>query len=576
MAYGRDMKNLVVRSATFHFRGFIPVDLIPVVGKRERHRTLETTIYAEAIHRRDAERIRHREWIAETRRRHRLEYLVLDELTDEQILDLTREVYRDQREAAESRRDEYARKLQADPDFEVGGYEALLLKLRQGAVIGEDSLGLAEDFTADILARRMIDISRSPASREKLKRRIVDALVQVQIDLINMITGETGKRSDPSLLDPETRLPREVKNDPDGRAGTTQHVKNTLSALAGEFLGEIRLRRRDKGYQAVAASMRLIVGFFGPDINVKRLRRRECNRFRSFVLELPSNYTKRYPKVGDVRLIPSLRKPEHDLMSYANVNKILRHLIQFLGWLEEVEVIERAPSTKNFTLRDPIPEKEKRKPFTADQLHCIFGSAKMKAEAMAESIFYWSYVIGLYQGIRLNEIARLDQEDIIDVDGSSWITIKMPEEITAGETPGGTKTMARTLPMHWVLIKLGLPEFARSRPREAKLFMEARRGPDGYFSGDVSDQTREFLDNLGIGKGGPTFHSLRHNFRDAMSDADISQEVSAYLGGWSLPGVMNEVYGSTRMRPTLKGELDKIGYDQLDEKILNLHPAGSM
>lgn len=572
MARGRDMKNLVIRNGTFHFRGFIPVDLIPVVGKRERHRTLETTNYAEAIHRRDAERIRHREWVAETRRRHRLEYLVFDELTDEQILDLTREVYRDQREVVESRRDEYVRKLQADPDFKVGGYEALLLKLRQGAVIGEDTFGLAEDFTEEILARRMIDISRSPASREKLKRRIMDALVQVQIDLIDMITGKTGKRTDPSLLDPETRLPRAVKNDPDGRAGTTRHVKNTLSALTEEFLGEIRLRRRDKGYQAVSASMRLLVGFFGPDIGVRRLRRRECNRFRFFVLELPSNYTKRYPNVGDVRLIPSMRKPEHDLMSYANVNKILRHLIQFLGWLEQVEVIERAPSTKNFTLRDPIPDKEKRRPFTDDQLHRIYGSARMKAEAMAQSMFYWSYLIGLYQGIRLNEIARLDPEDIIEVDGSPCFAIKVPNEISTGEAPGGTKTIARTLPMHWVLTRLGLPEFARSRPRGAKLFQEARRGPDGYFSGDVSDQTRGFLDSLGIGKGGPTFHSLRHNFRDAMSDADLSQEVSAYLGGWSLPGVMNEVYGSTRMRPTLKRELDKIGYDQLDEKILNLRP----
>ena len=65
MARSRDMQNLVRRGDTWHFRGFAPKDLIKFTGKRERHRSLETTSYSEAIHRRDAERVRHREWIEE-------------------------------------------------------------------------------------------------------------------------------------------------------------------------------------------------------------------------------------------------------------------------------------------------------------------------------------------------------------------------------------------------------------------------------------------------------------------------------------------------------------------------------
>lgn len=442
-------------------------------------------------------------------------------------------------------------------------------KLRRGVIIGADPLGIADGFTDDILNQRLVDISRSPASREKLRRRITEVLAQVQIDLLDMITGQPGTRTDTSLLDPETRLPRTPSFTVDGRPGATGMVRNTLSALAGEFLREVRLRRRDKGYKAIEASMRLLQEFFGPDIDVQRVRRRQCNQFRDFVMSMPSNYRKRYPK-APIKDIPALRRPEHDLMSYANVNKILRHLIQFLRWCEEMEVIDRAPSSQNLTLRDPVSEKEKRLPFTDDQLRQIFTSPFMRAQASNHSMFFWCYVIGLYHGLRLNEIAGMDADCISVIGGTPCIEVRIPEEVLERETHGGTKTMPRTLPMHWVLIELGLPEFGSARPPGAKLFEEARAGADGYASRDVSDKTRVFLDSLGMPSGGPTFHSLRHCFRDAMTEADLSQDVSAFLGGWKLTGTMNAVYGSSKLRKSHKAHVDQVSFGEIDKIILSL------
>ncbi len=200
------MRNLIQRGDTWHFRGYVPKDLISVVRKREAHRSLKTTIYAEAVHRRDAERIRHRDWIEEERRRHRRVYLVLDELTDDQVLDMAREVYAEQRAIAQDRREEFADKARRTKTFERGGYEALFEELRKGVIVGEDEFGIAEDFTNEILDNRMIDISRSPASKAKLQQRITEVVAQVQIDLLGMIAGNLGATHDTSLLDPETRL----------------------------------------------------------------------------------------------------------------------------------------------------------------------------------------------------------------------------------------------------------------------------------------------------------------------------------------------------------------------------------
>ncbi len=540
-----------------------------MVGKREVHLSLKTTLYSEAVHRRDAERIRHRDWIEEQRRRHRRIYLVLDELTDEQVLDMAREVYAEQRDIALERREEFAVKARQTKAFEVGGYEALFEELRQGVVIGEDQFGIAEGFTNEILDHRMIDISRSPSSKAKLQQRITEVVAQVQIDLLSMITGNPGAQQDTSLLDPETRLPRMPTYEVDGRPGATGPVKNTLSSLVEEFLGEVRLRRGDKGFVAIDATMRLLCEFFGPDLDVKRLRRRQCNQFRDFLMSMPSNYRKRYPNTP-IKEIPGERKPTHNLMSYANVNKILRHLIQFLRWCEEMEVIERAPSSTNLTLRDPVSEKEKRLPFTEDQLRQIFTSQLMRAEAGNQSMLFWCYVIGLYQGLRLNEIAGLDADCITQNEGIPCIEIRVPDTVLDRDSHGGTKTIPRTLPMHWVLIELGLPLFASARPIGTKLFEEARTGAGGYVSREVSDKTRTLLDTLGMPTGGPTFHSFRHCFRDAMTDADLSQEVSAFFGGWKLSGTMNAVYGSSKLRKSYKSYLDQVSYGEIDGVVLSL------
>ena len=577
MARSRDMRNLIQRGDTWHFRGYVPKDLIGIVGKREVHRSLGTTVHAEAVRLRDAERIRHRDAMDEARRRHEREFLTIYDLDDEEVLDIAREVYAQQLAIAKNRRGEFAASARENGSFEMGGYNALHDELRRGVVIGGDKFGAARVLTNQILEDRMIDLSGAPKARERLQQRISEVIAQVQHDLLDMIEGYPAQHADPSLLDPETRLPRRPSFQVDGRPGSTGPVKNTLANLSEEFLKEVRLRRRDKGYSAMVASMRLLVEFFGPDMDARRIRRRECAQFREFVMSLPTNYRKRYPRLS-VTEIPANPRPEHELMSYANVNKILRHLIQFLGWCEEMEVIERAPSNKNLTLREPVSEKEKRQPFTEDQLQQIFSSSFMRQEACNRSMFFWCYVIGLYQGLRLNEIAAMSADSIVVVDGTHCMDVRIPDGVLDRDTPGGTKTIPRSLPMHWVLVELGLPEFASDRPPGAKLFAEARAGADGYLSRDVSDKTRTFLDILGMPTGGPTFHSLRHCFRDAMTEADLSQDVSAFLGGWKLSGTMNAVCGSSKLRKSYKDHLDRVSYGDIDNIVVSLKDklAGSI
>jgi integrase len=422
---------------------------------------------------------------------------------------------------------------------------------------GTDTTGAIKNYTDQVLEHRMVDLTNAPAARRRLEQRVAQAILQSQKDLIDEVNGRPNVSVNDAFFDKARGQPREAPKVV-RKQSTPMDAPWLLDRASEEFLKEIRVRRRDKGYFAVRTTMRLMRSFFGSKADVRKLRRADCRSFREFVMSLPTNYTKGYRGI-EPKDIPAIRRSEHDLMSYGNVNKTLDHVSLFMNWLEAEEIVEQVPQLRSLKLKDPVSEKEKRKPFQADHLKLIFGSDRMRAERESQSMFFWCSVVGLYHGLRLDEIVSLDASCVTEIDGHPIIQVKLPNEVRDQTIRGGTKTVPRYLPMHPILVGLGLPEFARSRPLGEMLFAEARRNADGYFSDDMSEDFRTFVHELGVPKGGPTFHSLRHNFRDAMSNADLSDQVAAYLGGWKLRGVMNTTYGSHDLRPIHREGIEKVG-----------------
>ena len=102
------------------------------------------------------------------------------------------------------------------------------------------------------------------------------------------------------------------------------------------------------------------------------------------------------------------------------------------------------------------------------------------------------------------------------------------------------------------------------------LFGDAVKGTDGYYSDQISDWAREMLDSVGIKARGPTFHSLRHNFRNVTSTGGIDDKMVMFLGGWKQTGIMNRHYLSAPGQAEVLAKLPYITYGQVDEQVLNL------
>jgi putative transposase len=73
-----------------------------------------------------------------------------------------------------------------------------------------------------------------------------------------------------------------------------------------------------------------------------------------------------------------------------------------------------------------------------------------------------------------------------------------------------------------------------------------------------------FLTQIGAKTPKTSFHSFRHCYRDALREADISQERVRALGGWTAKGGAEEIYGGGHRASTLAREIEKIGYPGLD------------
>jgi integrase len=156
---------------------------------------------------------------------------------------------------------------------------------------------------------------------------------------------------------------------------------------------------------------------------------------------------------------------------------------------------------------------------------------------------YWLPRIGLYSGIRLEEIAQLRPQDLrqvagvwcFDVNGDGGKKLK-----TAGS--------ARLVPIHPWLIEAGLLTYRDANAAKPSLWPDLTRGADGFMSSPFSKWFGRFKRAAGITNPRLTFHSLRHTFVDALKQAGEDELVIKELVGHANTSITTGRYGK-RLNP---------------------------
>lgn len=143
---------------------------------------------------------------------------------------------------------------------------------------------------------------------------------------------------------------------------------------------------------------------------------------------------------------------------------------------------------------------------------------------------YWSVLIGLYTGARVNEVAQLGTADFFEEDGLPCFKITDEGAGQKLKTVGSE----RTLPIHPRLIELGLLTYVEQMRGQGcpRIFPKLSNAINGYGNA-VSKGFTRLLNEQGIKPvaGMKGFHSFRKTINHKMQTGKVPPDVRAqYLG----------------------------------------------
>lgn len=351
----------------------------------------------------------------------------------------------------------------------------------------------------------------------------------------------------------------------------------TLGQLVEQYRTEYAKTRTvgAKRSGKINAALDLINRFFGSDTKLAGIDRAACRDFRDLLNQLPSNLRKHYPKddLALTEIAARASKRNLGLMARETQDTYFNALKRLLDWAMKEGHIEQNRADGLFPLRQKADGKEARDPFNTDQLTRIFNGPQYRSRRRGaagkrrhQEAQFWIPLLGLFTGMRLNEICQLDVGDVrYSVQGIPYIDVNNEGSNKLLKTTSSK----RLIPIHPTLVEAGFLKFVR-RHRSGKLFPELKLSARGYHSEQVSRWfDRTYLPRVGAKTATTSFHSFRHSFRDALRSVNAPPAVVEGLGGWQIEKGVSSNYGSGLSVDQLAEWMSRIGYADLDLSHLN-------
>jgi integrase len=242
------------------------------------------------------------------------------------------------------------------------------------------------------------------------------------------------------------------------------------------------------------------------DLPVDQIDRAMMSDYKSSVLMcIPPNMkkVKQYAGMSIEEIIAT--KPEKTI-SPNTINKHIRRLSSLFNYAVKNGHISSNPAS-DMQIKNKKRADQEREAYITDDLDKLFNSKEYIEGKHRQPYCFWTPLIALYTGCRLEEICQLHLEDIRQ-DHGVWIF----DINDKNEKKLKNRSSERLVPIHPQLINLGLIKFAAGLREKghSRLFPELKQQRDGYGQ-IVSKWFGRYKTRCGIGAG-KTFHSFRHTF----------------------------------------------------------------
>jgi len=272
-----------------------------------------------------------------------------------------------------------------------------------------------------------------------------------------------------------------------------------LSLMKDKFIEVQKRSLKEYTWTRKLMNLERFIGWYG-DKDIRSVQKKKVSEFLSELIER-ENYAKN------------------------TIDGILGDLSSFFNWAEGSGLISQNPVI-GVSKVVPIPKGKSindvvNLPYTSEMLERWFNHVKDEPTISAVSC------IGLYTGMRLDEICSLKKEDVVD---ESF-------QITNGKT----RSSIRKIPVHQILIPLVQKLLHSSKNAFLLSDLRPYKNDRSHYVGKLMRTRRK---QLGFEKRKYTFHSFRSNFMTEMDNKETDISVTETLVGHSHENLVRDVYSS--------------------------------
>ena len=313
-------------------------------------------------------------------------------------------------------------------------------------------------------------------------------------------------------------------------------------------------------------TLEIVKVVLGGDTPVKSFTTEHVRTVRDFMQGLRARV-----ELDSANPINMQAKRESDRLNPKTSSKYFGYFRSFLKLLVTEGYLEAEPGE---TIKLAIPKGSVRgivRSFNFEELDTIFSSPlyagfhskkrrHQPGTMKRQDGLYWMFLLGLHTGMRAGELLQISKSDIRVNDQISHIDIRSDLDLK-------TASSVRKVPLHPDLFEYGLVGWLSERPKiaEQRLFCEIALGPQGHRTGTAFKQLNAYLKRIGVKTGRDlVFHSFRHSFMDATRNSKVPYERAKQIVG-HVDSSVSGGYGQGASLPVLAKEMAEIDFGISDE-----------
>lgn len=545
---------LLKRNNIYYFRLRIPLDIAPYFSRSEIWKSLKTKTYKSA-RTTISKLLYHTEWL--------FLHLRSGMHTDTQMKQMVKDYLHDVLNRCESIRSigmvtyetDGQEPLSADPDPQaiidtsVKAIDELIESSKRKLMVNDFSgVSVRVDW---YIKEKGIAVDKGGVEYSTLCREILKAEIETLKVEKERISGNYDNRYDrflDSIIEPAVQAVVVAPG--------TQEVKSSsmvmLSHVIQENIKESELggNWNEKTKAENESIYKVIIDVLG-DQDIAGINHQTMMQFRDKLSKLPANRDK-IPRYKGKTIDQLLVMRNVDAMSKTTLNKYLVRASSLFKWAVKHGYIPTNVA-EGLTLPKAKRADQEREAYSTEDIQRIFNHLEYDKAAPHR---FWIPIIGMYQGMRLDEICQLYLSDIVIVDDVPCISVNSVANKKLKNTAS-----ERIIPIHPMLVRLGFRGYideVRSQNRE-RLWSKLTKKRDGY-SQDFGKWYQRFNRRYVTDNPKRVFHSFRHSLADRLKQAGVQETLIAEILGHSIESVTMGRYGKRYQPKVLLEALMQLDY----------------